>query len=267
MPASRSPIGTPTRVGSSGPGPVSDISPASPWAIWSSPARPPWGPSCPNPLIERVTNRALSSASTSVPKPSRARVPGRKFSSRTSARRSRAVSTALSPSSLRSRVIDSLVRLVERKDVDSRSAPSGCTNGGPQPRVSSPLPGFSTLMTRAPRSPSIIAACGPARARVRSTTRTPSRGPVTCVLRSVLEPAGDDEHQPRQERTGDEGGVAEDLPAEAGAVDGVRGREGGGVAEDLPAEAVAVDVLRGREGRGGHISPGDDGVGLRPLSQ
>ena len=30
-----SPIGTPTRVGSSGEGPVSDIRPASPWAIWS----------------------------------------------------------------------------------------------------------------------------------------------------------------------------------------------------------------------------------------
>ncbi len=35
MPASRSPIGTPTRVGWSGSGPVSDISPASPCAIWS----------------------------------------------------------------------------------------------------------------------------------------------------------------------------------------------------------------------------------------
>src|SRR4051812_655381 len=50
-------------------------------------------------------------------------------------------------------------------------------NGGPQPRGSSPAPGLSTLITRAPRSPSIIAACGPARARVRSTTRTPSSGP------------------------------------------------------------------------------------------
>ena len=61
--------------------------------------------------------------------------------------------------------------------------PSGVsTNGGPQPRLSSPLPGLSTLITRAPRSPSIIAACGPARARVRSTTSTPSRGPLTGCL-------------------------------------------------------------------------------------
>ena len=35
MPASRSLIGTPTFCGSSGPEPVSDISPPSPWAIWS----------------------------------------------------------------------------------------------------------------------------------------------------------------------------------------------------------------------------------------
>src|SRR3954470_20045336 len=178
MPASRSPIGTPTRCGSSGPGPVTDISPPSPCAIWSYPARPPSGPSWPKPLIARVTSRALSSASTSVPNPSRARVPGRKFSSRTSARRSRAVSSALSSSALRSRVIDCLLRLAARKYVDSRSPAAGCTKGGPQPRVSSPLPGLSTLITRAPRSPSIIAACGPARARVRSTTRTPSRGPL-----------------------------------------------------------------------------------------
>ena len=34
-PTSRSAIGTPTRCGSSGPEPVSDMSPASPWAIWS----------------------------------------------------------------------------------------------------------------------------------------------------------------------------------------------------------------------------------------
>ena len=38
------------------------------------------------------------------------------------------------------------------------------------------VPGLSTLITRAPRSPSIIAACGPARARVRSTTRMPVEG-------------------------------------------------------------------------------------------
>ena len=38
-----------------------------------------------------------------------------------------------------------------------------------------------TKVTRAPRSPSIIPACGPARARVRSTTVTPSRGPAELI--------------------------------------------------------------------------------------
>ena len=35
MPAMMSPIGTPARVGSSGDGPVTDMMPPSPWAIWS----------------------------------------------------------------------------------------------------------------------------------------------------------------------------------------------------------------------------------------
>src|SRR6476659_8324903 len=50
--------------------------------------------------------------------------------------------------------------------------------GEPQPRVSSPVPGISILMTSAPMSPSIIVQYGPARARVRSRTRLPSRGPA-----------------------------------------------------------------------------------------
>src|SRR5262245_46815161 len=49
------------------------------------------------------------------------------------------------------------------------------TNGG-QPRVSSPLAGSSTLMTSAPMSPRNMEPNGPARIRVKSTTRTPARG-------------------------------------------------------------------------------------------
>ena len=52
---------------------------------------------------------------------------------------------------------DSLLRLHDRKYVDTGWS-SGPTNGGPQPRDSSPSPGLSTLMTRAPMSASIIAA-------------------------------------------------------------------------------------------------------------
>ena len=53
-----------------------------------------------------------------------------------------------------------LVAVRDRKYVDTGSS-SGPTNGGPQDRESSPPSGVSTLITRAPRSPSIIAACGP----------------------------------------------------------------------------------------------------------
>src|SRR5262249_30677286 len=49
------------------------------------------------------------------------------------------------------------------------------TNGG-HARVSSPLPGSSSLMTSAPMSPRIMAQNGPASTRVRSSTRTPVRG-------------------------------------------------------------------------------------------
>ena len=47
--------------------------------------------------------------------------------------------------------------------------------GGPQERVSSPAPGFSILITSAPKSPRICVAHGPASTRERSSTRTPAR--------------------------------------------------------------------------------------------
>src|SRR3954453_7107852 len=50
--------------------------------------------------------------------------------------------------------------------------------GGAKPRVSSPAPGRSILITSAPRSASIWAQVGPASTRVRSKTRNPFKGPV-----------------------------------------------------------------------------------------
>src|SRR5215471_8401303 len=64
----------------------------------------------------------------------------------------------------------------------SPSAPS--TKGGPQPRVSSPDPARSTLITSAPRSASTCPAQGPARIRASSRTRKPVNGFV--ILRSYL---------------------------------------------------------------------------------
>src|SRR6185436_3449948 len=52
--------------------------------------------------------------------------------------------------------------------------------GGPQTRVSSPSPGFSTLITSAPRSARICVAHGPASTRERSRTRICLSGPAIC---------------------------------------------------------------------------------------
>ena len=57
--------------------------------------------------------------------------------------------------------------------------------GGAKPRVSSPEPLRSILITSAPRSPSIWVQVGPARTRVRSRTRRPVRGPAGLVMAGV----------------------------------------------------------------------------------
>ena len=74
-----------------------------------------------------------------------------------------------------------LLRLLVRKIAPMRSS----TGGGPAPRTASP-PGDSTLMTSAPRSPSIWVATGPSRMVVRSTTRIPTRGPFDAWVRSAM---------------------------------------------------------------------------------
>src|SRR4029450_8728766 len=99
-------------------------------------------------------------------------VPGRKFSSRTSLFFASLRRTSRPSGAFRFRVMLFLLRFTDMKYVDSPP-----TNGG-QLRVSSPLPGSSTLMTSAPMSPSILAQKGPARTRVRSRIRTPVSGPL-----------------------------------------------------------------------------------------
>src|SRR5215468_2942574 len=102
-------------------------------------------------------------------------VPGRKFSKTTSARAMRRRRMACPSGAFMFRVRLFLLRLTDMKYVDSPP-----TKGG-QLRVSSPLPGSSILITSAPMSPSIIAQKGPARTRVRSSTRTPASGPLACA--------------------------------------------------------------------------------------
>src|SRR6266480_423203 len=98
-------------------------------------------------------------------------VPGRKFSRTTSLIFTRSVKILRAAGALRLRVTLFLLRFTDMKYVASPP-----TKGG-QLRVSSPLPGSSILTTSAPMSPSSIAQNGPARTRVRSSTRTPARGP------------------------------------------------------------------------------------------
>src|SRR3954468_5776455 len=57
-------------------------------------------------------------------------------------------------------------------------------HGGPHARVSSPPSGRSTLITSAPRSPSSIAASGPASTREKSATSRPASGPSAFGTRA-----------------------------------------------------------------------------------
>src|SRR5262245_33403923 len=115
-------------------------------------------------------SRGFFFLSASKPKPSRSMVPGRKFSSTTSARAMSPWRMAWPSGAFRFNVRLFLLRFTDMKYVASPPA-----NGG-QPRVSSPLPGSSILITSAPMSPSAIAQNGPASTRVRSMTRMPASG-------------------------------------------------------------------------------------------
>ena len=92
--------------------------------------------------------------------------------------RQRAAPRALPSSVARSIVTDRLFRFTERKYVATPSA----SYGGPHSRVSSPVPGRSTLTTSAPRSASSIVAYGPASTREKSAIRTPSSAPGIATL-------------------------------------------------------------------------------------
>src|SRR6266700_3015925 len=107
-------------------------------------------------------------------------VPGLKFSSTTSALATSLRRMACPSGAFMLRVRLFLLRLTERKYVASPPAKGG------QPRVSSPLPGSSTLMTSAPMSPSDIEQNGPARTRVKSMTRMPASGGRGFLLTGVF---------------------------------------------------------------------------------
>src|SRR5687767_4988419 len=112
-------------------------------------------------------------------------VPVRKFSSSTSLFLASFFKISRPSGALRLSVMLFLLRFTDMKYVDSPPE-----NGG-QPRVSSPLPGSSTLMTSAPMSPSSMAQYGPASTRVRSRTRTPFNGCSAATWPPVPHPLGE----------------------------------------------------------------------------
>ena len=82
-----------------------------------------------------ITRRGLRSCSRSTVKPSRSSTPTRKFSSSTSERRTSAASTPASSASLRSRTIDSLLRLADMKYVESSWCAARRPGPGRPPRA------------------------------------------------------------------------------------------------------------------------------------
>src|ERR671935_513807 len=156
-------------------------------------------------------------------------VPVRKFSSSTSLFFTNRFSSSRPSGALRFSVTLCLLRFTDMKYVDSPPA-----NGG-QPRVSSPLPGSSILITSAPMSPSNIAQYGPARTRVRSRTRIPfSAGSARGTGASFRDPLG----QAACDRVDPIAGVAGASPEQS------RARHGAHVRK-------VVDVVDGLDGHDG----------------
>jgi pimeloyl-ACP methyl ester carboxylesterase len=128
--------------------------------------------------------RGLSSCSCSTEKPSRSSTPVRKFSTSTSACRTSRVSVARPSSDFRSSAIDSLLRLQDRKYVDSRAS-SGPTKGGPQAAGVVAGAGRLDLDHAAPEVAEHHRRVRPASARLRSTTTVPLSGPLPLTCRTI----------------------------------------------------------------------------------
>src|SRR5436190_10258116 len=118
-------------------------------------------------------SRGLIADACAYPKPSSARLPGRKFSMRTSALSMSCLSAAAPSGVFKSMATLFLLRLSARKKLPSPPM------YGAHARVSSPCCGSSIFSTSAPMSPSIIVQKGPATTRVRSMTRSPCSGAMS----------------------------------------------------------------------------------------
>src|SRR5215468_7758412 len=139
------------------------------------------GPIRPKPEMLQWINRLLRARRLPASMASRSATPVPKLSMATSADFASSCTSARPFSDFMLMAILRLLRLALRN-----TAPrSGAGNGG-HPRVSSPCPTASTLMTSAPRSPRYCAQSGPARTFERSRTLIPTRGfDTTCLLRAL----------------------------------------------------------------------------------
>src|SRR4051794_1310046 len=146
------------------------------------------GPVWPNPDTCTSTSPGFPLASVAWSIPQRASVPGLKFSITTSTCAVRSRTTARPRSVRRSTATDRLLRAMAGHQ---RLRPSTVT---PHRRIGSPVPGGSTLITSAPRSPSSWPANGPAMNEPSSSTRRSASGgrgepsDTPCSLPSVPEP-------------------------------------------------------------------------------
>lgn len=143
------------------------IRPLKPWIAKSYPGRFVQGPECPNPEIEPIINRGLIAHKASRERPSFLEVFGKKifeqdiaFFDKTTEDRE-----AFGPGQIEG---DGLLVAIAGKKIGTQFS----TNGGPQVRVSSPMPGLSSLITSA-RSPRIWPQNGPAKTREASSIRKP----------------------------------------------------------------------------------------------
>jgi hypothetical protein len=169
--ASESPSEMPARTGGLSGSPITYRIPPIASPIEPKPARLAYGPVCPYPVTRVTIRPGLVCHSVSGASPQRSSVPGRKFSTTTSAV-SISLRTSACPSGRRrSQVTDFLLRATTGHHSD---LPCGFSR--PHSRMGSPLAGSSTFTTSAPKSPSNWPQNGPASNCPNSTTRRSSSG-------------------------------------------------------------------------------------------
>src|ERR1700728_1961572 len=167
-PVPLSPICAPVTSGGPSSKPVVEAAPPAHCATFSYTLHSSYGPG-PKPLIEATIIFGFSCWMRSQVKPMRSSAPGAKFSTSTSQCRISRSSTALPRGFLVSRVIE---RLLWFSMVKYRLSAFGMSCSCP--RVTSPAPALSTLMTSAPNHASSCVQVGPDCTCVKSRMRTPS---------------------------------------------------------------------------------------------